>query len=80
MLNNDGLVAKIGVDSAENELYKVRERFSASYPLRAQEGALSYCCTPCFCDLKDFAQVDSVTVAGETYDAIVIGEDADSIR
>merc|ERR1719171_592067 len=38
-----------------------------------QEGAFSYCCTPCYCDLMDFAQVDNVTVAGETYDAPVIG-------
>jgi hypothetical protein len=38
-----------------------------------QEGSFSYCCTPCFCDLMDFAKVDTVTVAGQPYDAIVIG-------
>jgi hypothetical protein len=39
-----------------------------------QEGAFSYCCWPCFCDLMDFAYVDTVTVADESYNAIVIGD------
>lgn len=41
--------------------------------LEPQEGAFSYCCTPCFCDLLDFAYVDTVTVAGACYNAIVMG-------
>jgi hypothetical protein len=48
-----------------------------------KEGAFSFCCSPCFCDLQDFVQVDTITVSGTTYDVLVIGDpctNADIIR
>jgi hypothetical protein len=39
-----------------------------------QAGSFSFCCSPCYCDMLDFVKVDTISVTGTEYKALVIGD------
>jgi hypothetical protein len=39
-----------------------------------EEGAFSFCCSPCYCDMVDLVHVDTISVQGTQYRALVIGD------
>jgi hypothetical protein len=39
-----------------------------------EEGSFSFCCSPCYCDMVDLVKVDTISVEGMEYKALVIGD------
>jgi hypothetical protein len=39
-----------------------------------KEGSFSFCCSPCYCDMMEFVKVDTISVMGTQYNALVIGD------
>jgi hypothetical protein len=39
-----------------------------------EAGSFSFCCSPCYCDMMDFVKVDTISVKGKEYRALVIGD------